>query len=125
MDDDLKKAVTATDTWIRLLFMILFAFLYALAELVIVAVVVLQFFFVLFTREKNDRLLDLGEDLGVYIFQMLQFQTFNSEEKPFPFGPWPYGSDEGIDDKASAEVLDKPKGTPEADADTESGESKV
>ncbi|MEX2327343.1 MAG: DUF4389 domain-containing protein [Pseudomonadales bacterium] len=97
MDKDIKESVTAIDTWLRALYMILFAIICSLTEIVLVAVVVLQFFIVLFTREPNDRLLDFGEDIGVFIFQIIQYLTFNTEEKPFPFGPWPYGADEDFE----------------------------
>lgn len=97
MDKDIKESVTATDTWLRALYMVLFALIYSLTEIILTAVVVFQFFIVLVTREPNDRLLDFGEDIGVFIFQIIQYLTFNTEEKPFPFGPWPYGSDEDFE----------------------------
>lgn len=91
MDDDLRESLTATETWIRGLYMILFAFIYSLAEVVVVAVVVFQFLWMLITRSTNERLLEFSDDLSVFIYQILQFVTFNTEEKPFPFAPWPYG----------------------------------
>lgn len=91
MDDDLRESLTATETWIRGLYMILFAFIYSLAEVVVVAVVVFQFLWMLITRTTNERLLEFSDDLSVFIYQILQFVTFNTEEKPFPFAPWPYG----------------------------------
>jgi hypothetical protein len=97
MDKDIKESVTATDTWLRALYMVLFAIIYSLTEIILTAVVIFQFFIVLVTREPNDRLLDFGEDIGVFIFQIIQYLTFNTEEKPFPFGPWPYGSDEDFE----------------------------
>lgn len=137
MDDDMKEALTASDTWIRALFMILFAFIYSIAKVVLVAVVILQFFFVLLSRERNERLLELGEDLGVFIFQVLQFQTFNTDEKPFPFGPWPYGADEDAvagalplsdaaetEDDGKAEDGDAPADDAQVDDSTEAGKDK-
>ena len=94
MDEEMKSSLTASATWIRALYMLLFSVIYSVAEIVLVAVVIFQFLAVLVTREPNERLLEFGEDLGVFIFQIIQFQTFNSDEKPFPFGPWPYGADD-------------------------------
>jgi len=95
MDDDIKESLTATETWVRGLYMILFAIIYSITELVLTAVVIFQFVIYLLTRDANDRLLEFGEDLAVFIYQIIQFLTFNSEEKPFPFGPWPYGGGPG------------------------------
>lgn len=93
MDDDIKESLTATETWVRGLYMILFAIIYSLTEVVLAAVVIFQFVIYLLTRSTNERLLEFGEDLAVFIYQIIQFLTFNSEDKPFPFGPWPYGGE--------------------------------
>lgn len=89
MEETLKENVTRKSTWLRGLFMLLFAVLYSVAEIVLIACVVIQFLFVLFSGRKNDNLLNLGRDLSTYIYEVLQYLTFNREEKPFPFGPWP------------------------------------
>ena len=31
----------------------------------------------------------LGKNLSAYVYQIFQFQTFNSETRPFPFADWP------------------------------------
>jgi hypothetical protein len=61
---------------------------------VIVGIVaLLQFLFVLFSGEQNRRLTEFGSGLSVYIYRIITYWTFNTEEKPFPFSPWP-GVDE-------------------------------
>lgn len=75
--------------WKRALFMALFAIIYSITEIVVVVAVVFQFFCVLITGAKNARVLELGRDLSVYIYEILLFETFNSERLPFPFSPWP------------------------------------
>ena len=37
------------------------------------------------------RLVKLGQSLSTYIYQILTFLTFNSNEHPYPFGAWPKG----------------------------------
>lgn len=91
MDPELKDSLTASETWVRGFYIVLFALIYSVAELVLVAIVLFQFLMALLTRQTNDRLLDLGDDLSIFQYQILQFVTYNSDEKPFPFGPWPYG----------------------------------
>ena len=73
--------------------MLLFLLIYGVAEILISAVVVLQFFFVLFSGEQNVRLREFGSSLSIFVYQIMSYWTYNSEEKPFPFGGWP-SSDE-------------------------------
>ena len=93
MAPDLKENFSNTTTWGRALFMILFAIIYSVAEVVIGAVVVIQFFFVLFSGATNPRLLRFGSQLSRFIYQVFLYLTYNREDKPFPFADWP--SDEG------------------------------
>lgn len=73
----------------RGLYILLFAVIYSLAELVLVAIVVFQFVSRLFTGGVNARLLEFGQQLSRYLYDLLRFFTFNSETRPFPFSPWP------------------------------------
>ena len=91
MNHDVKKNLKQQSTWIRGLYMLLFALLYGIAEVVLFAVVVFQFLLKLLTGEHNPRLLKLGQSLATYIYQIIQFLTFNSEYQPYPFGAWPKG----------------------------------
>jgi hypothetical protein len=84
----LKENIRSRPTWIRGLFMLLFAVIYGLAEVVITAIVVFQFFYVLITGTGNARLLLFGQGLSTYVYYIMLFLTYNSEEKPYPFGPW-------------------------------------
>ncbi len=87
---DLEKHVTARTTWIRLLFMIVIAFLWGISRVVTAAVVVIQFFHVLFSGETNDQLKSFGHSLAIYSYEVTVYLTFNSELRPFPFdSTWP------------------------------------
>jgi hypothetical protein len=100
MDEELKRSLTASDSWLRGLYMVLFAFIFQLVEIVLVFVVIFQFLYRLVTREVNDQALDLGDDLSIYAYHVLQYVTYNSDEKPYPFAPWPHGS--GAPDEAGS-----------------------
>jgi len=89
MNPELKQRLTASATWLRGLFIILFAVIYGIAEVLLMAVVVFQFLATLFTGETNAQLRAFGLSLAAFIYQIVSFVTFNSDEKPFPFGPWP------------------------------------
>ena len=103
---DLEKNVTTRSTWIRLIFMVIFAFLYGLSRLVTGAVVVIQFFHVLFTGNTNEQLRIFGHSLAVYSYQVVDYLTFNTETKPFPIDEeWPVdlpaGNDAGTEDESA------------------------
>lgn len=74
--------------WMRGLFMLIFAAFFALAETVLAVMAVVQFFWMLFAREKNRALADFGASLGRWMGRVAEFQTGGTEEKPFPWGRW-------------------------------------
>jgi hypothetical protein len=89
MSDNLKENIRSRATWLRALFMLLYILIFHLAEVVLSAVVVLQLLVAIFTGRPNARLLRFGQSLGTYIYQIVRFLTYNSEDQPFPFGDWP------------------------------------
>ncbi len=110
----MRQHFTNKESWKRGLYMLLFALLYSLAEIVVAAVAFFQFIAVLITGEPNQRLLSFGYSLSGYIAQILRFVTYNSELKPYPFTTWPKGAPRRRKaEPAKPEVL-----PPEADAST-------
>ena len=91
MNNDIKENLKQQSTWIRGLYMLMFALFYGIAEVVLFAVVIFQFILKLLTAKNNPRLLKLGQNLATYVYQIIQFLTFNSEYQPYPFGAWPKG----------------------------------
>jgi hypothetical protein len=88
----LEENVKEKSTWLRLFFMAVIFFLYAVSRVVIGAVVVFQFFWVLFTGSENSRLKGIGQALATYTYQIVRYLTFVTEERPFPFdADWPTG----------------------------------
>ncbi len=98
MNDQLKSNLLCSKHWLRMIFMLLFAGLLQLASVVMWVLVVLQFVFSLLTGKDNNQLRQLGNAISKYIFQTLQFLTYNSDEKPFPFADWP--SADTVDDSS-------------------------
>ena len=87
--------LTNGQTWLRGIFMLLFVLIYSVTEVIVFVVVMLQFLFVLFTGQQNTRLKDFGDALSIFVYQVMSYWTYNSEERPFPFAQWPGPSDEG------------------------------
>lgn len=106
MSNELKAHLKERRTWLRGLYMLLFAIFYTVAEIVITAVVIFQFLLALFTGSTNERLLKLGQSLGTYVYQILQFLTFNTDYHPYPFGAWPKGAPKEATKQGKSTVKD-------------------
>lgn len=91
--DNIYEIKEFTSVWQRLLYMLLFVFLYSIAELVLYAVASLQFLWFVALGEKNQHLLILGLGLSLWTCQVFQFLSFNKDVLPYPFNPWPFEQD--------------------------------
>jgi hypothetical protein len=90
-----EENIKSRTTWTRFLFMAICCVLVSLASMVCTVVVAFSFLWVLFTGEVNRELREVGKSLATFIYQNVLFLTFNTEDKPFPFGgKWPSASDE-------------------------------
>jgi len=91
MSNDVKQNLKSQSTWIRGLYMFIYAIFYKIAVIVLFFLIIFQFLLKLFSGDTNDRLRKLGQGLSTYIYQILQFLNFNSDYQPYPFGAWPKG----------------------------------
>lgn len=110
MDAQLKDNMKSGSTWMRGLYMLLFAAIYWLAEIVVAFIAIFQFILVLFTGKTNERLIKFSQTLSTFIYQTMQFFMFNSEEKPYPFAPWPTGEPKAVRRSATREKRKPEKG---------------
>jgi len=120
MEQQTKTNLLNPETWIRLLYMIVFGLLSVLARMVIWVVAVLQFLLVLVTGSGNQNLRDLGQGASKWTYQAFLFLTFNSNDKPFPFSDWPEIDSREIDNREidSPEVESSEVGQPEETDET-------
>jgi hypothetical protein len=100
MSDDASKTkvkdnLKQRSTWIRLIYMVILAVAWQVAEIVFAVVVVLQFLFKLVTGKPLDHLVTFARALADYMAQIVRFQTFVTEDLAFPFEPWPVAASEG------------------------------
>ena len=103
MEEALKQRLTSRHVWTRALFMVLFFVAYLVAEFILTVLVIFQFLVILLTGQANEPLLKLGNNLSTYVYQILQFVTFNSEDHAFPFAAWP--DDEPGDNRWTSDEL--------------------
>ena len=80
------------ELWKRGLYMVFFFVVYRVVDVVIVLIALTQFVIKMTTGEINLQLQRFGQALSEYFYQIMRFQTFNTDEKPYPFGSWPSSS---------------------------------
>ena len=96
MKEEIKTNLKNTNTWLRLLFMVLFSAFYFLAISVFGAMLAFQILVALLTGNPNERVRQFHAQLVKYIYQVLRYVSFGTEEKPFPFSDWPDETPEEI-----------------------------
>lgn len=77
------------DTLIRAVYLILFYIIGYLAGCLVFFISIFQFFYQLIFKSANARIANFSKGLNRYFYEILQYVTFNSDYKPFPFAPWP------------------------------------
>ena len=86
----IEEHIKSRSTWTRFVFMLLSYILVSLAGMVGSVVIVLGFLMVLFTGQVNRELKSVGQSIAAYIYENVRYLTFNTDERPFPFGgDWP------------------------------------
>ncbi len=109
MKQETKDNLTSRNTWIRVVYMILFAVIFYIVEFVIAVIAIVQFLSTLFTGKVNQQLQALGQGVGVYVNEITVFLTYHTDDKPYPFAPWPKGAP-GAGKAARAKPQRTPKG---------------
>ena len=110
MNVNVKENVKNVDVWIRGLFIIIFGvILYIVVNVIIWLLVIFQFLIKVITGNLNQHLSDFSGGLTKYVFQILLYITFQSEERPFPFSPWPGDKNSVAED--SSEALESDSGS--------------
>lgn len=101
MPDDIVENLSRPEQWLRVLFMVVLVIGLYVVGLMLTLVTAGQVLFSLLTGSDNDNLRALGKSLTLYVKQILDFLTYNSEIKPFPFSPYPHSN--ATSDSAHAE----------------------
>ena len=102
--DNLKQS------WIRIILIVVFAVvLYLAIPLVLLVLMIAQVLFVLITGESNANLRSLGAALSTYIFQIVQFMSYVTDVKPFPFSDFPKAENDDLN--VSNEIKQNKKST--------------
>jgi uncharacterized protein DUF4389 len=84
-----EKTWKSSNVFKRGLAMLFFGFLAGFARVGITLIAIFQFIALLVTEKPNQPLVQFGQSLNDYIYQINQFLTVNSEKYPFPLSSWP------------------------------------
>lgn len=74
---------------LRAIWMLVFFFVWQVAELALLVVVVAQLVLRAVKGRANENLQGLGDSLSQYVAQIGRFGTFNTDRKPWPMSDWP------------------------------------
>lgn len=85
----LKEKLSVKEKWIRLIFMIFFVLVTFLTRILIWVIAAFQFIYTMLVGKPAKTLLPFSESLSKYIYQIMEYLTYVSEQKPFPFEAWP------------------------------------
>ncbi len=90
MSRDYDGAETGLSPWLRLLWMFLFfLLLFYGVKIVVLLAALCQFVLVLINGAANERLRGFSGRLNRYAYEILEFLSFRSSRKPFPFSEFP------------------------------------
>ncbi len=89
MDKNLKEKILMKEKWVRGLLMLLFMAIKYAVSLLINIIALFQFVTDLLFGHLNSKLLDFSQRLNIYLLQITNFLTFNTDTRPFPFTDWP------------------------------------
>lgn len=76
----------AENLFTRLIYVVLIWFMMSFATTIIGVLVVLQAVIMLFNnKQPNERIAELGTDVGIWVAKATRYQTAASEVKPWPW----------------------------------------
>jgi hypothetical protein len=80
------------DVWLRGLVMFLFIIAFGFGVWVLNFLAIAQFLWLLFARQPNQLIALFGNSLSAWLAEIGSFLTAATEEKPFPWRPWPHAA---------------------------------
>ena len=96
--NDWVESIKSRKTWMRGLFMLLFAAVLWFSRILLFVMAVVQFVSVLIAGRPVAHLLRFGRGLSTYMRDIGLYLSWNSDEVPWPASPWPDGEDIGEDE---------------------------
>ena len=95
--EEIKRNILSPSQWVRILFMLLYGVVCWLLTFVIAVIAIIQAIISLITGQDNRDLRNIGDKIAEYVFRMIRFLVYATDDKPF-FGDADNGGNGGDDD---------------------------
>ena len=122
---DVKQNLRNVDNWLRGLFIVIFAVIFYFLVGIIWLLVIFQFLTTVITGKLNNQLENFSGVLTDYALQILDYVTYQTDLKPFPFSPLP---DQENNEKTPAgekeTTVEETPATPGADTGSDNNQTK-
>jgi hypothetical protein len=79
-----------TEVFSRIFYTFLFSIIGWMTLWVFCFVVFIQFGFLLVTGQVNSNLKGFNTEVGLFLYDLIKYLSFQTDKKPFPFRDWPY-----------------------------------
>lgn len=89
MSLNVEQHIKKPSTWKRGLYILFYSICYQLAAAILFFIILFQFVLKLLSGDTHAELRQLSRRLATYLYQLIQFMSFNSNDKPYPYGEWP------------------------------------
>ena len=89
MMKEVEQPSQRNEILVRALFMLFFIVVYSISKFLVMGIMIFQFASIMLSEKPNVQILKFSQSLSAYISQIIQFLSFNSEQRPFPFSKWP------------------------------------
>jgi hypothetical protein len=89
MEEQITYKEHCKNVLIRWIFMLLFLIISRIIGACVALIAVFQLFYSLVARKPNANVTDFGRDLSIYLAEIVKFLSYATEDKPWPFSPWP------------------------------------
>lgn len=86
--NDVRNAIDKSK-FLHCLSVVLFLAIGYIGIWVLMVVIIFQLFWYAIFSKGNPSLTQFGNSMATYAYDVIRFLTNNSEDKPFPFKPWP------------------------------------
>ena len=108
--DEIVDNISERSFWVRILLMVGFALvLYIVILPLILVLTIAQALFTLITGQSNANLRYFSATLALYVPQVIEFLTYLSDVRPYPFSDLPEVDDDSLEGESTKSSAKKPE----------------
>ena len=89
LTENIKKPSIWVNFFLKVIYLIFLNFIIPFLGFI----TLLQLLFSLGSKKPNDNLISFSKKISIYIYQIINFITYSSDERPWPFNAFPDKAD--------------------------------